>query len=101
MTRCLGPDASALMKGRLISVLDVLESSIFAFSAASLRRWRAIRSLDRSIPSFFLNSADSQSMIRWSKSSPPRWVSPFVLRTSKTPSDSSRIEMSKVPPPRS
>ena len=95
------PTASALMKGRLISVEVVLESSIFAFSAASLRRWSAIRSFVRSMPSLFLNSSLSQSMIRWSKSSPPRWVSPFVLRTSKTPSLSSRIEMSKVPPPRS
>ena len=34
------------MKGRLISVLVVLDSSIFAFSAASLSRWRAIRSFD-------------------------------------------------------
>ena len=101
MTRCLGPDASALMKGRLISVLVVLDSSIFAFSAASLRRWRAIRSLERSMPSLFLNSAPSQSMTRWSKSSPPRWVSPFVERTSKTPSLSSRMLMSNVPPPRS
>jgi len=40
-------------------------------------------------------------MMRWSKSSPPRNVSPFVAFTSKTPSPISRIEMSKVPPPRS
>ena len=89
------------MKGRLISVVDVLESSIFAFSAASFRRWSAIRSLERSTPWSFLNSSESQSITRWSKSSPPRCVSPFVLRTSKTPSDSSRMLMSKVPPPRS
>ena len=36
-----------------------------------------------------------------SKSSPPRWVSPAVATTSKTPSRISRIETSKVPPPRS
>ena len=40
-----------------------------------------------------------------SKSSPPRWVSPLVARTSKvfSPSTSSIsiIEISKVPPPRS
>ena len=101
MTRCFGPEASALMNGRLISVLVVLDSSIFAFSAASLSRWRAIRSFARSMPSAFLNSSASQSMIRWSKSSPPRWVSPFVDRTSKTPSVSSRLLMSNVPPPRS
>ena len=40
-------------------------------------------------------------MITWSKSSPPRWVSPLVDLTSNTPSPSSRIEISNVPPPRS
>ncbi len=40
-------------------------------------------------------------MTRWSKSSPPRKVSPWVAFTSKTPSPISRIDMSKVPPPRS
>jgi len=40
-------------------------------------------------------------MIIWSKSSPPRCVSPLVDLTSKTPSPSSRIDISKVPPPRS
>ena len=34
-------------------------------------------------------------------SSPPRWVSPLVDRTSKMPSLSFRIEMSNVPPPKS
>src|SRR5690606_40792811 len=34
-------------------------------------------------------------------SSPPRWVSPLVESTSNTPSPSSRMEISKVPPPRS
>ena len=37
----------------------------------------------------------------WSMSSPPRWVSPLVASTSKTPSSTRRMEMSKVPPPRS
>ena len=46
-------------------------------------------------------SSARKSMTIWSKSSPPRWVSPLVALTSKTPSPSSRIEMSKVPPPRS
>ena len=36
-----------------------------------------------------------------SKSSPPRKVSPLVDFTSNTPSPTSRIEMSNVPPPRS
>ena len=75
-----------------VEVLD--DSSILAFSAASLSRCSAIESLDRSIPWSFLNSATSQSIRTWSKSSPPKCVSPFVAFTSKTPSPISRIEMS-------
>ena len=52
-----------------------------------------------------LNSPTIQSMTRWSKSSPPRCVSPFVDFTSNwrepSTSYSSRTEMSYVPPPRS
>ena len=94
MLRCFGPLASAVMNGRLTSVCSTEESSIFAFSAASFRRCRAMRSLRRSIPSCFLNSSARKSMIAWSKSSPPRWVSPLVAWTWKTPSDRLRIEMS-------
>ena len=44
----------------------------------------------------------SQSMMRASMSSPPRNVSPAVAMTLKTPcAPISRIEMSKVPPPKS
>ena len=67
-----GPDASEAIKGKLIKVVGALESSILAFSAASLRRWRAVLSSVRSIPSFSLKSATSQSTIKASKSSPPR-----------------------------
>ena len=45
MAKCLGPEASAVMKGRLISVSSTLRSSILAFSAASFSRCRAMRSL--------------------------------------------------------
>ena len=48
-----------------------------------------------------LKEAAIQSMMRWSKSSPPRWVSPLVARTSVTPSPISMMDTSKVPPPRS
>ncbi len=99
--RCFGPEASAVTKGRLISVSIVVESSCFAFSAASRRRCRAILSLPRSMPWSFLNSATIQSMTRWSMLSPPRWVSPLVALTSTTPSPTSRTEMSNVPPPKS
>ena len=99
--RCLGPEASAEMKGSTISVCAEVDSSHLAFSAASFSRWRAMRSLRRSMPVSLMKSSISMSMMRWSKSSPPRYVSPPVERTWNRPSDSSRIEMSKVPPPRS
>jgi len=101
LTRCFGIPFTGIIYGRLISVCVELESSIFAFSAASFKRCKAMASLCRSTPSSLLNSSVSQSTITWSKSSPPRWVSPSVDLTSKTPSPSSRIEISKVPPPRS
>ena len=41
IARCFGPEASAVMYGRLISVCCEDESSIFAFSAASFRRCSA------------------------------------------------------------
>src|SRR6266542_502239 len=63
-TRCLGPLASAVMKGRLISVCSVVDSSHFAFSADSFNRWSAMRSFRRSIPCSFLNSSEIQSMTR-------------------------------------
>ncbi len=99
--RCFGPVWSAVRNGRLISVSIMEESSIFAFSAASLRRCSTILSFDTSMPVSFLNSAISQSMTFWSMLSPPRCVSPFVASTSTTFSPTSRIEMSNVPPPKS
>ena len=42
-----------------------------------------------------------ESMTRWSQSSPPRCVSPWVDLTSNTPSPISSTETSNVPPPRS
>ena len=41
MAMCFGPEASAVMNGRLMSVLCAEESSILAFSAASRRRCTA------------------------------------------------------------
>ena len=57
IVRCLGPDASAVMYGRFISVVTVVESSIFAFSHASLSLCIAILSFLKSIPFPFLNSS--------------------------------------------
>ncbi|MPM32105.1 hypothetical protein SDC9_78664 [bioreactor metagenome] len=101
-TRCFGTPSTGMIYGRLISEELWLESSILAFSAASFSLCRAIGSFRRSRPLFSdLNSSASQSMIFWSKSSPPRCVSPLVDLTSNTPSPSSSMEISKVPPPRS
>ena len=98
---CSGPSGVAVMKGRLIWVCCTCDSSILAFSAASFRRCAAMRSAARSMPWAALKSLTIQSMIRWSQSSPPRWVSPWVDFTSKTPSPISRMDTSNVPPPRS
>ena len=100
-SRCFGPSCVAVMNGRLICVVIVDDSSIFAFSPASYRRWSAIGSMPRSMPWSRLNSATIQSTIALSKLSPPRWLSPFVDFTSKTPSPSSSTDTSNVPPPRS
>src|SRR6266850_1215043 len=53
------------------------------------------------MPWSFLNSPAIQSTIALSKLSPPRWLSPAVDLTSKTPSPSSSTDTSNVPPPRS
>ena len=55
--KCFGPDASAVMNGRLISVWAELDNSIFAFSAASFILCKASLSVLRSIPLSFLNSS--------------------------------------------
>ncbi len=101
MSRCFGPVASAVINGRLMLVVVTPDNSILAFSAASFSLWAAILSLRRSMPLSRLNSAAIQSMTRWSKSSPPRRLLPLVARTSNTPSAISRMDTSKVPPPRS
>ena len=56
-SKCLGPVASAVINGKLIFVLATPDNSIFAFSAASFKRWSANLSLDKSIPVSFLNSS--------------------------------------------
>mmetsp|Transcript_18099 Transcript_18099/g.28069 ORF Transcript_18099/g.28069 Transcript_18099/m.28069 type:complete len:332 (-) Transcript_18099:851-1846(-) len=57
MLRCFGPEASAVRKGRLMSVWGAKESSHLAFSAASRRRWITSLSLETSRPESFLNSS--------------------------------------------
>ena len=100
-SKCFGPLASAVMKGKLILVSNTDDNSHLAFSAASLTRCIACLSPFKSIPSCFLNSSQIQSITFWSKSSPPKCVSPEVDKTSCTPSPISRTETSNVPPPKS
>jgi len=101
-TKWRGTPSTGMIYGKLISVEVAVDNSIFAFSAASFKRCNAIGSLVKSTPLFsFLNSWTSHSMILWSKSSPPRWVSPSVAFTSNTPSPNSNTETSCVPPPQS
>ena len=90
-SKCLGPVSFEVINGK----------SIFAFSLASFKRCIASLSLERSIPSSFLNSSTSKFIISWSKSSPPKRLSPAVAKTSNTPSAISRSEISNVPPPKS
>ena len=54
---CLGPDASAVIYGRLTSVCCAEDNSILAFSPASFRRCIASGSCLRSTPCSFLNSS--------------------------------------------
>jgi hypothetical protein len=54
--QCLGPLLSAVKYGKLISVCAADESSILAFSDASRTRYKAILSLETSMPVYYLNS---------------------------------------------
>ena len=89
------------MYGKLMFVEVDADNSIFAFSAASLKRCTAILSFDRSTPFLFLNSVTIQLITFSSQSSPPNLLSPAVALTSTTPSPISNSETSNVPPPRS
>ena len=56
-SRFFAPDGSFAMNGRFTSVSITVDSSIFAFSAASRTRVIAVWSIERSMPSFFRNSS--------------------------------------------
>ena len=77
------------------------ESSCFAFSAASLSLCNAILSAAKIYTMVLFKLIDNIINKNISISSPPRCVSPFVDFTSMTPSLTSKIEISKVPPPKS
>mmetsp|Transcript_65304 Transcript_65304/g.172266 ORF Transcript_65304/g.172266 Transcript_65304/m.172266 type:complete len:328 (-) Transcript_65304:154-1137(-) len=67
------------------------------------RRSRCIARLSLEMSSFALRwkTLVKWFISLWSKSSPPRWVSPAVAFTSKTPSSIVSSVTSNVPPPRS
>ena len=74
---------------------------LLARSAATAKRLIAFLLSEISILCFVLNSLIKYSTIRWSKSEPPRCVSPPVAFTSNIPSSILSNETSCVPPPQS
>ena len=98
---CFAPDLVVTINGRLTLVVAADESSFLAFSASSRTLCIAILSLLMSTPSVRLNSLTRYETSLSSKSSPPRWLSPEVARTSITLSPISITDTSNVPPPRS
>mmetsp|Transcript_11627 Transcript_11627/g.29822 ORF Transcript_11627/g.29822 Transcript_11627/m.29822 type:complete len:349 (+) Transcript_11627:402-1448(+) len=92
------PSASDSISTRVWCWVD---SARLTRSASRLSFCLARASLLTSLPCFFFTSLIRYSITRWSKSSPPRWVSPLVESTSNTPSSMVSTETSKVPPPRS
>mmetsp|Transcript_14229 Transcript_14229/g.32606 ORF Transcript_14229/g.32606 Transcript_14229/m.32606 type:complete len:303 (-) Transcript_14229:3-911(-) len=76
-------------------------SARFVFSTSRRSFWMERLSFDMSLPCFFWKTFMKCCITRWSKSSPPKWVSPFVATTSKTPLSMVNKDTSKVPPPMS
>ena len=72
-----------------------------ALSHAVLSLLSALSDDVRSFLCFMRNSLQKCSISRWSKSSPPRCVSPAVAFTSNTASSMVSSDTSNVPPPRS
>ena len=84
------------------SMAELFEDSALLARSASLRNFcRARASLEMSMCRSFVICFTKWAIICWSKSSPPRFVSPDVASTSKTPWSMVRRVTSKVPPPRS
>jgi hypothetical protein len=77
------------------------ESSFLALSAAFLRRCRMVASRGSSTRFCFSNSCDQPVHEHLIEVVATEERSPDVASTRKSPSFCSRIEMSKVPPPRS
>ena len=86
---------------RSIAVCCAEDKFFLAFSHAIFNLLFAFPLLLKSILVSFLNSSIQNFINLSSKSSPPKWVSPLVLLTSKRVSSKFKIETSKVPPPKS
>jgi hypothetical protein len=81
-------------------VVEVTDESVRLARSHWLRNRRMARAeVVMSLPVFFCHRSLRKSRRRWSKSSPPRWVSPAVALTVKTPPSIVRSDTSKVPPP--
>ena len=89
------------IKGKLIWTDCDEDKVILAFSEASIMRCKACFFVYRSTLCSFLKVSIIYLTITLSKSSPPKCVSPAVDNTSKTSWPTSKIETSKVPPPKS
>ena len=94
----LSPQSST-RKGISICVVACSDSASFAASDASSSRRRAKPS--SGLPCSLTNLSSSHEAMHWSQSLPPRRGSPEEATTSTTPLPTSRMETSKVPPPRS
>ena len=80
----------------------IVESKCFTSTHSFLSLFKAFWFFeDISIPSFSLNFFKKYSTILLSISSPPRWVSPPVLSTLNSIPLIFKIDISKVPPPKS
>ena len=101
ISMCLGSPFTVVINGRFIITDEEDDKTFFAFSASSRTLCIAVRSFVRSMCSALLNSLTRYAVIRSSKSSPPRLLSPAVARTSIRLSPISIIDTSNVPPPRS
>lgn len=86
-----------------ISILAswVEDNCLLAFSTSLLSFYKALLSEEISTLFFLLIYLMKYSMTLWSKSCPPKWVSPLVETTSNTPLSMVNTDTSKVPPPKS
>ena len=102
ITRCCGIPSTGMMYGRLISVEVELDSSIFAFSAASfqtLQGHRIFAQVDVMLFFELVGHPVDNHVVEVVASEVRVAVGRFHFGI--TPSPSSRIEISNVPPPRS